>query len=150
MLSWALLLLLPASFAQEPMTFDPMPADITDAHDILLQGILIDEATFTELGQLRVLKREQELKIQAYDEYRATTQTLFDTSLLEIRTECKEGQDRLVTHYDAALTKARKKDFWQKQGFPVGVATGVVLTAVLTVAVLQVYDNGLPDSVTGN
>lgn len=142
-------LLLASALAQEPQEFTPVPVDVEVSGEVL-QGILVDEATYTELGELRVLKREQEIKLEAHQDFETWAKEHLDTSLTAVRDECATGQAKLVDHYESALKKEKRKDWFQRQGFPLGIAIGVVGTTALTIGVLHVYDNTLPNSLTGN
>jgi hypothetical protein len=144
------LLLASLAFGQEPMEFEPVPADITDAHGTLLQGILVDEKTYAELGRLRAEVKRLEADVQSYEEWKAERGQLFTVTIDALKAEHEAGQQRLVDHYELALTKAKKKDALQRHGFTFGVAVGVVATTALTIGVLNVYDGTLPDGITGN
>lgn len=133
------LLLVSLAFAQEPMVFDPIPADVGD-----LAGILVDEATYAELGALRVQVAKLEADAISYEEWRIEKDKVFYTTVTAIREESEVGQIRLTTHYEAALLAAKKKDALQRHGFTLGVAVGVVSMTALTVAVVNVYDKTLP------
>ena len=141
-------LLLSTALAQEPQVFDPVPVDV-EVNGEMLKGILIDEKTFMELGELRTIKKEQDAKIAAYQDFESWSKEHLNSSLLAIKTECVAGQERLTTHYEEVLKREKRKDFFQKHGFSFGVAIGVIGATALTVAVLNVYDVSLPTSVTG-
>lgn len=138
------------ALGQEPMEFEPVPADITDAHGTLLQGILVDESTFMKLGELQAEVKRLEADVQSFEEWKAERDQIFDSTLQTLREEHEAGQQRLVTHYEDALKQAKRKDAFQKHAFTIGVALGVVGTTALTIGVLNVYDVTLPTSVTGN
>jgi len=145
-----LLLLSALAFAQEePQEFDPVPADVEVGGEVL-RGILVDEKTYTELGELRVEVQRLEADIESFEEWKASQDIILEQSLAAIREEHAAGQERLTVHYETALKQAKKKDALQRHGFTLGVAVGVVATTVLTIGVLHAYDNGLPDGITGN
>lgn len=144
-----LLLLTALAFAQEPQEFSPVPADV-EVDGKLLQGILVDEKTYAELGELRVAVKKLEKDIVSFEEWRDAQIQVFDTTVTALKQEHEAGQQRLVDHYEDALKQAKRKDAFQRHGFTLGVAVGVVSTTVLTIAVLNVYDGTLPDGITGN
>lgn len=144
------LLLSALAFAQEePQEFDPVPADV-EVEGHVLQGILVDEKTYTELGELRVEVQRLKADIESFEEWKASQSTILEQSLAAIREEHASSQEQLVVHYEEALKRAKKKDALQRHGFTLGVAVGVVATTVLTVAVINAYDGTLPDGITGN
>mgnify|MGYP003629341456 CR=1 FL=1 len=141
-------LLMAVAFAQEPQAFDPLPADVEVA-GTMYRGILVDEATFAELGRLRVLKTQHEEKIEAYQSFEEWSQQHLATSLTAVETECASGRTLLVDHYEGALKEAKRKDFFQRHGLGVGIAIGVLSTTALTIGIVNAYDATLPSSLTG-
>jgi len=129
-----ILLLASLVFAQEPQVFDPIPADVGD-----LSGILVDEETFSELGELRVAVATKDAEIMSFEAWQRSHETLFLTTMEEMQTTCEEGQDRLTAHYEGALEHERKKDFVQRHGFPLGVAIGVVGATVVYLGAVHLY-----------
>lgn len=147
-----MLMLASLAFAQEPQTFEPAPVDHVAEGGVVLKGILVDEATYAELGALRVQVKSQATEIGSFEEWKAAQSTVFDKALTTIKEEHTAGQERLTTHYEGALKKAKRKDGFQRHSFPIGMASGffagVVVTTVLTVAVVNAYDGTLPESIT--
>lgn len=134
------------AFAQEPQSFAPIPADVR-IDNKLYEGILVDEATFVELGELRVLKKEQEVKLQAFADWRSSTEAIRAKELESLRQEFKLGQDRLTDHYEAELKSARKQSFLQQQGFSLGLAIGIVGATVLYLGATNFYGQVLTATV---
>lgn len=109
-----------------------MPADVT-INGQTFAGILIDEKTYMELGRLRKADEVNTEKLQTFEQWRKEENVRFEKALGMVRDSCKDGQDRLVAHYDAALLsaderlkKASKRNFMEKHGFQMGVGLGVV------------------------
>ena len=132
-----ILLLLSVALAQEPQVFDPLPADVKIGTRTY-SGILVDEATFTELGSLRVDVKAKEQEILAFEEWKKERDELFTVSLSTMKVTCEEGNKAILAHYDTALLAADervkdagKRTFLEKHGFEMGVALGVVGATVL-------------------
>ena len=131
------------ALAQEPQTFDPLPVD----HEVdgkVYQGILIDEATFTELMELRTEAQSQALEIESFVQWKETQTALFDMTVTDLRSTCDDSLGRMREHYDRELDRSSKRKFFEKHGMPLGVAIGVTVTTVLAVgtiaAVSEVYE----------
>lgn len=131
------------ALAQEPQTFDPIPLD-HEADGKVYQGILIDEATFTELLELRKEVQTQGIEIQSFVQWKETQTTLFDLTVTDLRTTCDDSLASMRVHYDRELDRSSKRKFFEKHGLPLGVAIGVTVTTVLAVgtiaAVSEVYE----------
>jgi len=119
------ILLISTAFAQTPQVFEPQVADLA-IEGKPYSGILVDEATFAELGRLRVLQTEQAAKIAAYQDWESFTKNNFSTTLEAVREECDTGQSRLVAHYEQILKREKRRDFFQQHGFAIGMAAGLV------------------------
>lgn len=142
MIAWLLVAL-----AQEPTTFAPVPGEEVVGGK-KLEGILIDEATFAELGRLRVEAAAQQDKLLAFESWKETQDSLFLSSLQQTQQTCQENMLNLQNHYDKALDKASKKDALQRHSFPLGVAVGVVASTAVYAAATRFYGEVLgPTSV---
>jgi len=131
-------LLLTAALAQEPQTFTEFPADVEQDGEVY-KGILVDEETYSELIELRVAVATKDAEIESFERWQASHTALMKTSLLEVRTTCEEGQQRLVDHYEGALEHERKKDWLQRHAFPVGVAVGLVGATAVYLGAVHLY-----------
>jgi hypothetical protein len=133
------ILLLPwTARAQEPAVFDPIPFD-AQIDGVKYPGILIDEGTYQELGRLRVETKTQKTELQSFEEWKADHEQLMRASLEEMKTTCEEGQTTLTDHYEEALRREQKKDFFQRHGFPLGVAVGVVASTAVYLGAVHLY-----------
>lgn len=134
-----MLSLLSVAFAQEPQTFSPQIADV-EIGGVVYSGILVDEGTYTELGELRVLKRVHEAQLSAHEEwetwYRRHSNELIDT----MRDGCEANQVRLTAHYEQLLQREKRRDFFQQQGFALGVAAGLVGATAVYLGAVHLYD----------
>jgi hypothetical protein len=144
-----LLLLSTLVLAQDPQVFDAVPLD-AEVNGEVLQGILIDEATFSELVKLRVETTSQQQEILFFEEWKAQEDKRFTLTVDTLKASAAEGQERLQLFYEGELKRAKRKDALQRHAFPLGVAVGVVASTALTILVVNAYDNTLPDSITGN
>lgn len=142
-------LALSTALAQEPQTFQPLIVDHTDADGIVYRGILVDEYTFSELGELRLQARSLRSELSAFEDWKRDHEVLFTTTLDKLQAEHASGQAALTQHYEEALLKAQRRDKWQRHSFAVGVAVGVIGAAALTVGVFHFYDKTLPDAALG-
>ena len=120
-----ILFLAAVALAQDPQEFLEFPADVV-VEGNSFSGILIDEATYSELIELRVAVATKDAEIASFAEWRESQTVLFDTSLTHVQHACEEGQNKLVAHYEKSLERERKKDWMQRHSFPVGAALGVV------------------------
>ena len=134
------------ALAQEPQSFPPMPADVR-IDSKTYEGILVDEATFAELGQLRLLKKENEAKLQAFSEWRLATESIRAKELSALRDEFQLGQDRLTEHYESELKSARRQGFIQQQGFSLGIAIGIVGATALYLGATGFYGQVLTSTI---
>ena len=141
-----LLLLSLAVFAQEPQDFDPFPAAVELGGEVY-QGILIDEAAFTEIGALREENKALAADVQSFEEWKADRDELWRTTLDAIKEEHEAGQAALVEHYEVQLRKDKRKDAFQRHAFPIGVASGVVAATVIFGLSLRFYGDVLTDEV---
>lgn len=139
-------LLLSAAFAQEPQVFDPVPADVK-IDGVAYSGILVDEATFAELGQLRVLKMEQEGKLEAFADWKTWADTHYSQEAIALRSECVLGQTKLTDHYEDLLKTERKRNFFQQQGFSLGIAVGLVGATGIYIGATHFYGNVLQGTI---
>ena len=139
-----MVLLMAASvWAQEPQQFDPMPVD-HEASGEVYRGILVDEKTFKELMSLRVEVKSLSDEVVAFESWQDRQRDLFDQTVGSVRATCDEGMTSMRKHYDTELDRASKRKFFEKHGFPLGVAVGVTASTVLAVgtiaAVSEVYE----------
>lgn len=131
-------LLLSLALAQDPQEFRPVPgSEVVDGET--LEGILIDEETYKELGKLRVDVKTQAVELEAFEDWKITQDRLFVDSLRETQQSCQEGMVELQQHYDRALEKTQKKDSLQRHAMPVGIAIGVVTSAAVFGLSLKYY-----------
>ena len=137
-----ILLLASLALAQEPQVFDPIPYD-AKIDGKTYAGILVDEATFTELGTLRVAVKSQDGELLAFEEWKARQDEIFTTSMGLMKTTCEEGQQSLVTHYEDSLKAERKKDWFQSHAFPVGVAAGLVGATAIYLGAVHLYGDAI-------
>jgi hypothetical protein len=135
-------LLLTVALAQEPQAFDPVPADVDGK-----AGILVDEETFAELIALREAVKTKDVEIAAFEEWQAAQKDTLETSLLQVRETCEDGQDRLVAHYEKSLKREKRKDWLQRHAFPAGVAVGLVGATVAYLGATHFYGEVLTVSV---
>ena len=133
-----ILLLAAVALAQDPQEFLEFPADVV-VEGNSFSGILIDEATYSELIELRVAVATKDAEIASFAEWRESQTVLFDTSLTHVQHACEEGQNKLVAHYEKSLERERKKDWMQRHSFPVGVALGVVGATAAYLGAVHLY-----------
>ena len=133
-----ILLLLSVALAQEPQVFEEFPADVTVAGKTY-KGILVDEATYKELIQLRLDVKTKDAELLAFETWKAEEEKRFEAALGLTRKACEEGQTLLVDHYEDALKTEKKKDFFQRQGFPIGVAVGLVGATAIYIGATHFY-----------
>jgi hypothetical protein len=137
-----ILLLLSLAAAAEPQVFDEFPADVVVAGKTYA-GILVDEATYEELIRLRVSDDTKTAELKAFETWKAEEDARFTAALGLTKKACEEGQTLLVSHYEDALKTEKKKDFWQRQGFPVGVAAGLVGATAIYLGAVHLYGDAI-------
>jgi chaperonin cofactor prefoldin len=138
-------LLLATALAQDAQEFRPVPgSEIVEGER--LEGILIDEATYKELGKLRVDVKEQANELEAFEEWKETQDKVFVDSLTKTQKTCQEGMVELQQHYDKALQRAQKKDALQRHAMPIGIAVGVVVSTAVYAGATRFYGEVLQPS----
>ena len=124
------LLWLGLAFAQEaPQEFPPQVADVT-LEGVHYRGILIDEGTYAELGTLRTLKIEYGAKLETWEEWKEKNDVDFRLAIESVEALSKKQLQDQRDFYDDALKKEQRKDWFQRQAFPLGVGVGVALTTI--------------------
>ena len=137
-------LLVSLAFA-EPQEFGPVPGS-EEVEGEVLEGILVDESTYIELGKLRVEVKAQVAEIQAFEEWKTERDKIFVESVTGVQTSCKDGMIELQQHYDKALAKAQKKDALQRHAMPIGIALGVVVSTGIFAVSARFYGEVLDPS----
>lgn len=132
------LLLCTLAYGQDAQTFDPIPADYTQEGEVL-QGILVDEATFKELVQLRTDAQAYRAEVQSFEDWKTQEDKRFAEALGAVKLTCEEGTERLVAHYESALKREKKKDWLQRHGFPIGVTAGLVGATAIYLGATRFY-----------
>lgn len=145
MIVWVLLGL-SAQAQEEPQSFEPQAVDVQIDGE-LFRGILIDEATYAELGQLRTLKTVNETKQKTWEEWKLQNRKDFQLAIDAVKTSAQERLQSTHDFYDKELKKAGKQDKLQKHLFPLGVAVGVVGSTAITLGALHFYGKVLANSV---
>lgn len=131
-------LLAALAFAEEPPEFHPVPgSEVVEGET--LEGILVDEGTYKELGRLRVDVSEQAKEIEAFEEWKEERDQIFVDSLTKTQQSCQDGMVELQQHYDDALKRAQKKDALQRHAMPIGIAIGVVASTVIYAGATRFY-----------
>lgn len=136
------------ALAQAPQTFDPVSADVR-IDGKTYSGILVDEATFAELGRLRVQAETNAAEIKSFEEWKAKEETLFTTTIGALHQEHLDGQKRLTDFYEKQLREEKTRDAFQRHAFALGLVTGFVGSSALTMVVINAYDHTLPSNLTG-
>lgn len=120
-------------------SFDPLPAQHTLSGKTY-EGILVDEATFTELGRLRVLTRSQEERLSHYEDFRSWGLAHTDQSLTRLRDECDVARRELVQTHSANLAQMRKQRVLGDLGFGAGLVVGAAITTGVTLGLIRAYE----------
>lgn len=132
-------LLLATALAQEPQEFLPLPYD-AKVGGMTYSGILVDEKTYAELGELRALRKEHEAKLEAFSDWKTWEDAHRIQEVADLRASFDAGQVKLVDYYETQLKQEKQQGFLKQQGFTVGLVVGMLGATGVYLGAVRLYD----------